>query len=533
MMKKYIYQMLCSLFIGGAMVSCAEDYMETDKGHDTLTLTVNQQEIVLNEKNHTQEALTLSWTTGTNYGSGNRISYTLEIAKAGTDFARAYSVDLGTGTYQWTKKTEELNQFLNTQLGVGYAEKVSLEARITATVAGMEEKEQRATVALDVTTYQPVTPTLYLIGEAAPNGWSADQATPMERTDNGQFTWTGKLNTGVFKFITTLGEFLPSYNRDAAAGEELRLIYRTSGDEPDEPFTVSKEAMINFLRTSSDFFLQDEVLKKDFLKRLELSVKLSQLAGAQMEGQDFPTAQEMQEQTYEEARTEIDGMIAFLDSSLNDVSMTVYVDKEGCLASVKGTTSFNSTGSEAEPVQLQFGCELKGGAYPTQNMSAQAVLENGAASVQIEAVKEGAYDGKELTSGFELSIENQGEIAEKWDITLDSSYNSEGGGFDVQAAAAQDGMELLGFSAQGVVDELEKGKNIHLTLDSLDVSAMGDTGNAVLSGEYYIRPLTEEVVPLEGDTMDVLAAGEEEWNSVLMEVLFSFISLSGQMDTGN
>ena len=183
MMKKYIYQMLCSLFIGGAMVSCAEDYMETDKGHDTLTLTVNQQEIVLNEKNHSQEALTLSWTTGTNYGSGNRISYTLEIAKAGTDFARAYSVDLGTGTYQWTKKTEELNQFLNTQLGVGYAEKVSLEARITATVAGMEEKEQRATVSLDVTTYQPVTPTLYLIGEAAPNGWSADQATPMERVD--------------------------------------------------------------------------------------------------------------------------------------------------------------------------------------------------------------------------------------------------------------------------------------------------------------------------------------------------------------
>ena len=89
MMKKYIYQLLCSLFIGGTMVACAEDYMETDKGHDTLTLSVNQQELVLNEKNHSQEALALSWTTGTNYGSGNRISYTLEIAKAGTDFARA------------------------------------------------------------------------------------------------------------------------------------------------------------------------------------------------------------------------------------------------------------------------------------------------------------------------------------------------------------------------------------------------------------------------------------------------------------
>ena len=64
----------------------------------------------------------------------------------------------------------------------------------------------------------------------------------MERTDNGQFTWTGKLNTGSFKFITTFGEFLPSYNRDATAGEGFKLTYRTSGDQPDEQFTISKEA---------------------------------------------------------------------------------------------------------------------------------------------------------------------------------------------------------------------------------------------------------------------------------------------------
>ena len=55
-MKKYIYQLLCSLFIGATMVACTEDYMETDKGHDTLTLSVNQQELVLNEKNHSQES---------------------------------------------------------------------------------------------------------------------------------------------------------------------------------------------------------------------------------------------------------------------------------------------------------------------------------------------------------------------------------------------------------------------------------------------------------------------------------------------
>ena len=52
------------------------------------------------------------------------------------------------------------------------------------------------------------------------------------------------------------------------------------------------------------------VLKKDFLKRLELSVKLSQLAGAQMEGQDFHRSGDAGADL-EEARTEIDGMIAF------------------------------------------------------------------------------------------------------------------------------------------------------------------------------------------------------------------------------
>ena len=85
--------------------------------------------------------------------------------------------------------------------------------------------------------------------------------------------------------------------------------------------------MINFLRTSSDFFLQDEVLKKDFLKRLELSVKLSQLAGAQMEGQDFPTAQEMQEQTMRRPERKLTDDRIFRQL-VNDVSMTVYVDKK-------------------------------------------------------------------------------------------------------------------------------------------------------------------------------------------------------------
>ena len=59
-------------------------------------------------------------------------------------------MDLGTGTYQWTKKVEELNQFLNTQFGIGYDVKAELEARITAVVAGIEDQKQIATTAFTV-----------------------------------------------------------------------------------------------------------------------------------------------------------------------------------------------------------------------------------------------------------------------------------------------------------------------------------------------------------------------------------------------
>ena len=62
---------------------------------------------------------------------------------------------------------------------------------------------------------------------------------------------------------------------------------------------VSKAAMIDFLRTSSDFFLQDETFKEDYLQQLEMSVRMSELMGAAagLEGQ---SAEEMLQQTYGE-----------------------------------------------------------------------------------------------------------------------------------------------------------------------------------------------------------------------------------------
>ena len=97
--------------------------------------------------------------------------------------------------------------------------------------------------AFSVTAYKPLTSTLYLIGSATPGGWSADDATEMTRKDNGIFTWTGRLVAGEFKFITTLGSFLPSYNK----GTDGLLVLRSS-DTSRMNLLLSKKTIITSSR---------------------------------------------------------------------------------------------------------------------------------------------------------------------------------------------------------------------------------------------------------------------------------------------
>lgn len=234
-MKKFYYiftALLCSIMLA----ACSDnDYAELDKGHDVLTLTANQATSSLNEISHASEAISLNWTTGTNYGSGSRIYYTLEIATSGSNFADAQTIiDHDTQVYSWSASHEALNSLLLNQFGASEGQTYNLEARITAITEGGEP--QTASISFAATPYTPVTSCLYLVGDATPNGWDASQATEMKRTDNGKFTWEGQLKTGSFKFLTTLGEWIPSYNK----AEDGSLVLRSSFDDPDEQWQITE-----------------------------------------------------------------------------------------------------------------------------------------------------------------------------------------------------------------------------------------------------------------------------------------------------
>ncbi len=221
---------------------CADDdYRELNKGNTPLELSISETHLELDASNPQVEALRLTWTTGSNHGTNAGISYTFRMDIQGNDFAGGITEELGREVYEKTYTHEELNDLLLDEFGISPLSEVTLESRVTATVAADQtEPEISNTQSITIRTHRPISNTLYLIGDATPNGWSADDATEMKAVTNTPkaFTWTGNLSTGSFKFITTLGAFTPSYNQGES---DHTLYYRESEDDPyDEPFEITE-----------------------------------------------------------------------------------------------------------------------------------------------------------------------------------------------------------------------------------------------------------------------------------------------------
>lgn len=213
-MKK-LYYILTTLVLSLIFAGCSDnDYTETDKGSDVLSISVSQNAEILSEINHNNDALTLNWTSGNNQKSGNRITYTLEIGRSGDNFNNTYvAVEDKPQTYSWSVNQGSLNEILLNKFGATVGGNITLEARVTATVAGISET-QTAVTSFSVSPYSPVTSTLFIVGDAAPSGWNYDNAEEMERTDVGVFSWEGNLNAGEYRFITMQGQSSPAYVSD-------------------------------------------------------------------------------------------------------------------------------------------------------------------------------------------------------------------------------------------------------------------------------------------------------------------------------
>lgn len=220
------------------LVSCKENFIETNLGDQPLALSSSADNVVLDITSDQSNAVTFDWTSGSNFNTHAAITYTFELDREGSNFSKGIKIRLTQGRNSVSYKTGELNRILLEEFGVEPYASVNLEARVTADVHSDKVQPQVSeTLKLKITTYKPVSSTLYLIGSAAPNGWSADQATPMNVVSGtaGGFVWQGMLSPGELKFITTLGSFIPSYNK---GDDNATLTFRESDDQPDEKFII-------------------------------------------------------------------------------------------------------------------------------------------------------------------------------------------------------------------------------------------------------------------------------------------------------
>ena len=222
------------------LLSCQKEEENNIKLAGKLTLSVSADDVVLVQKSDKNTANTFSWSTGTNNGTMASISYALQIDKLGNNFADPQIFQMGKAVYSKTFTVAEYNRMALEEFGLPPDVSSVLEARVIATVNSSPATEQTSSgVQMQVTPYNPVSTTLYLIGDASPNGWDATKAIALTPDPENltTFVFNSSLQTGSYKFITTLGQFLPSYNRGA---DDNHIVLRTDETQPDEKFTITE-----------------------------------------------------------------------------------------------------------------------------------------------------------------------------------------------------------------------------------------------------------------------------------------------------
>ena len=253
-MKSFKILSLLFLTISLSFLSCTdENNTQYNKGDQPLEISSSKEDLVLDANNPESEAVKFTWTSGTNYGTGLAIDYTFEMDIKGGNFENGVVINIGRNIFQQAFKNEEFNNLVLEKFGLSPDTEAVIQYRIKAKVADEAIAEEISPVGnLDIKTHLPISNTLYIVGSAAPKGWDASLATPLNLVSNAtkSFSWTGALNAGEFKLITTLGEFIPSYNK----GDELsntdeervyRMVLRQSDTESDDKFEITEGGTYN------------------------------------------------------------------------------------------------------------------------------------------------------------------------------------------------------------------------------------------------------------------------------------------------
>ena len=286
--------------------------------------------------------------------------------------------------------------------------------------------------------------------------------------------------------------------------------------------TITKDALVQFLTTSKEFFMSDETLKKDFVEYMSLMVELQGTMAYMSSDMSDKTPEELQAEAWKSAGEEADKLIAQLKESMGDVTLVVYARKDGKMASFDYSTTAKI---DEEDIKI-YGTVTFGGGYNMMaNVNATMTMEDTAGETILFTIdRTGAYEaGKSLNGATTMSLATKGEgYSEEYSIDLSGDYTVEGGAYNLAANVRANGAEMGKITVTGMVQDLVKGSGYELFIDSLKLESDAITGTNEyidISGSFRMGPLTSTIAVPEGEILDILAASAEEWYTVGTEII--------------
>ncbi len=215
-MKKILNLSLISLLFF-AIMSCSDDDNKTTATGNAAPVLISPEDgtnVVLSEGLENNPALTLVWNHG-DYDVATEITYTVEVALAGTEFATPIQV-LPTTTNRFYTLTVGVLNDLAKQAGIVPFEAGDLDVRVTSSLGIHDEMPMVSNVlTFTVTPFEAevvVDPVLYFVGAPQAyygvNAWTPENAIPMRYIGDGTtqvFEAYVKVNAGDgFKFVNSL-----------------------------------------------------------------------------------------------------------------------------------------------------------------------------------------------------------------------------------------------------------------------------------------------------------------------------------------
>lgn len=280
--------------------------------------------------------------------------------------------------------------------------------------------------------------------------------------------------------------------------------------------TLPKDALIRFAKTTREFFLNDETLKQDVVRYLELAGDASSIYAADGDGESVDP-EEQQKELWAQAEAVLDNLVEEMENTIGDVTMDVYVRKDGKMAGFSYETDATV---EEENVRFYGDVSFGGGYNMLSNVNGALNIEDSDGQIiTVSLDKTGAYEAGKSWSGQVIATLEDDE--EKYQFILDGDYQIADGSYEVKLDLQSNGASQASLTANGAVSDLSKGESVHIDMDSLRLETTllnGSSSYVEFAGSYYVNPLEDEIAQPDGVPFDVLASSEEDYNQVTTEI---------------